>query len=62
MSLTIQYTIVGLIIIVACVWVLVKTFGKSKKSSSGCHDKGCSGCAISEACTSAKKSNQKQKK
>lgn len=45
MSETLQYTIVGVIILIAIIWIGVKAshIGKDKKS-------GCCGCALSDAC------------
>lgn len=41
----IQYSIVGLILLTACIWIAWKIFKKKKNKSSAC-----CGCAISESC------------
>ena len=45
-GLIIQYSIVGLILLVTLGWMLWKMFHKNKDISSG----GCSGCGIADSC------------
>ena len=52
-NLALQYTLVGILILGACVWILVKAFRKNKKRKSS----GCCGCALQEACNKNKKEN-----
>ncbi|MCH5242135.1 MAG: FeoB-associated Cys-rich membrane protein [Muribaculaceae bacterium] len=49
-ELIIQYSIVGLILLLVCCWILWKIFRKEKKSSGGC-----CGCAIADTCKKAHK-------
>lgn len=51
-NLAIQYTAVGLIIIAALIWLVIK-FIKRKKGKGAC-----CGCVLSEKCTSYNKSNK----
>lgn len=45
----IQYTLVGIIVALACIWILVKVFRKKSNRNSGCHS-GCCGCSIKDRC------------
>ena len=46
----IQYTIVGAILIVACLWIVLKIFRKKKnKKGSG----SCCGCTLADSCKKA---------
>lgn len=50
-DMIIQYSIVGLILLVACGWIIWKLFKKRKDKPSG----SCCGCAIADSCKKAKK-------
>lgn len=45
-NMIIQYTIVGIIILIALIWLAVKVIRKSKGKDKG----ACCGCALSEKC------------
>ena len=45
-NLIIQYSIVGVILLAACVWIAVKVFRRQKNKSQG----SCCGCSLSDAC------------
>lgn len=45
-NLVIQYSIVGIILLMACCWIAWKVFHKQKNSS--CH---CSGCSLADSCS-----------
>ncbi|MCH5228912.1 MAG: FeoB-associated Cys-rich membrane protein [Muribaculaceae bacterium] len=45
-SLVIQYSVVGLILLAAFVWIGWKAFKKNKKNSRG----SCCGCALADSC------------
>lgn len=51
-NLIIQYTIVGLILFSAVVWVIYSYIKNRKKDYAG---GGCCGCSLQQHCTSAKK-------
>lgn len=51
-NLLIQYTLVGLCIAAACVWILVKVFLKSKKNP------GCGSCSLANICEKPEKNTQ----
>lgn len=42
----IQYSIVGLILLGVCIWIIVSIFKKNKKGKSGT----CCGCSLAESC------------
>lgn len=44
LNILIQYTIVGILILVAIVWLFVKTLRKDKKG-------GCCGCSLASTCS-----------
>ena len=44
-GLIIQYSIVGVILLVACIWIVWKSVRKKRKSSSSC-----CGCSLSDSC------------
>ena len=50
MSETVQYTVVGIIILLAIIWAAYKTARISKGKESGC-----SGCSLSDTCGKARK-------
>lgn len=52
-NIAIQYTIVGIIILGATVWIMIKAFKKNKKRSQG----GCCGCSLKDSCNKVKKDN-----
>ena len=41
----IQYSLVGLVLLAACIWIGVKTFKKNKSLSGGC-----CGCKLQDEC------------
>lgn len=43
-NLIIQYTLVGICLLAACVWIVVKVSKRNKNQS------GCFGCSLSETC------------
>ncbi|MCH5239496.1 MAG: FeoB-associated Cys-rich membrane protein [Muribaculaceae bacterium] len=45
-EMTVQYTIVGLILLAACVWIILKIIKKNKSQTEG----GCCGCSLSDNC------------
>lgn len=62
MSLQIQYTIVAIILIAACVWILrsfLRMRRKNRCHSDGCEstdaDPTCVGCGLADACNSVRK-------
>lgn len=50
----IQYSLIGIILLICCVWILWKLSKKSKKGSNGC-----SGCSLYDNCIKKDK-NQKE--
>ena len=50
MSKTIQYIIVGIILMASAIWILVK-FRKNKQGG----DPGCCGCSLQDACKNKQK-------
>lgn len=50
-DLIIQYTVVGIVLLLACGWIFWKIFRKQKEKNRG----GCCGCAIADTCKKAKK-------
>ena len=44
-NLAIQYTVVGILVAIACVWIIIKAVKTSKGESTGC-----AGCALAEKC------------
>lgn len=44
-NLVFQYTVVGLILLIICVAMIWKLFGKKKKSNNSC-----CGCSLSDTC------------
>ena len=50
-QMIIQYSIVGIILLVACGWIIWKLFRKNKKNTGG----SCCGCAIETSCKKRKK-------
>lgn len=53
-DMIIQYSIVGLILLAACLWIVWKLVRKHKSNQ------GCCGCAISDSCKKAKKHTQRR--
>lgn len=53
----IQYTIAGVIVALAILWVLWKVIRKNKSGNSACY-----GCALSEACTKPRKERKAPQK
>lgn len=51
-DMIIQYSIVGIVLLAACLWIVWKLFRRQKKEADGC-----CGCALSENC---KKKNLKK--
>lgn len=54
MSLEVQYTLVAIIIIAACIWML-RSFWRmrrSKRCDKGSDKSACAGCALSSTCKS----------
>ena len=49
-DLIIQYSVVGAVLLAACIWIILKIFKKNKQSRNSC-----CGCAISDTCKKAKK-------
>ncbi|MCH5234033.1 MAG: FeoB-associated Cys-rich membrane protein [Muribaculaceae bacterium] len=49
-DIIIQYTIVGLILLAVCVWIIWKLTRKRKNTPSN----SCCGCAIADSCKKAK--------
>lgn len=49
MSVTVQYIIVGVILIVSVIWIVVK-FRRKKQGK----DSGCCGCSLQESCCGKK--------
>lgn len=54
-NLAIQYTVVGLIIIAALIWLVIKFIKRKKKHGA------CCGCALSEKCMSQDKNTASKK-
>lgn len=54
-DMVIQYSIVGLILLAVCFWLIWKLHRKSKQKDRG----GCCGCSLSETCN---KKNIKERK
>lgn len=52
-EIIIQYSIVGLILLAACVWIILKIARKNKNKQSG----ACCGCAIADSCKKVKNGN-----
>lgn len=48
-NMIIQYSIVGIVLLVACGWIIWKIFRKQKKNNSPC-----CGCSLSESCDKKK--------
>lgn len=44
-DMIIQYSVVGLVLLAACGWILWKIFRKGKKNNNSC-----CGCALSDTC------------
>ena len=49
-NLVIQYSIVGIILLLACVWIVWKIIRNNKKKNNSC-----CGCALSDSCKKMKK-------
>lgn len=49
-NIIIQYTIVGVIILAAVIWIAMKAFKKNRNKNSSC-----CGCALSDNCATPKK-------
>lgn len=47
-NIAVQYTLVGLFILAALAWILVKVLRKNKKGS------GCCGCVLADSCQQTK--------
>ncbi len=56
-NLLIQYTVVGILVIGALAWILIKFIRKCKDSGKG----GCSGCTLAEKCKSPRKGGMSDK-
>ena len=52
-DLIIQYSVVGLVLLAACGWIIYKLFKKNKEKSNSC-----CGCSIADSC-SKKQKNKK---
>lgn len=50
-DMIIQYSIVGLILLAACVWIIYKVAKNRKKGDSN----SCCGCALSDSCSKKQK-------
>ncbi len=53
-NLLIQYTLVGICILGACIWIVVKAVKKNNKKS------GCCGCSLADLCQKPEKNTESE--
>lgn len=54
-DMVIQYSLVGLVLLCACVWIIIKIYKSNKKGSLG----SCCGCQLSDHCKKLNHGNNK---